>query len=337
MGADSKIEWTDATWNPVRGCSRVSPGCGGPGPHGGCYAEIMAARFSKPGQWGHGFAEMKGGDHRWTGKVELVDSMLDLPLRWKKPRRIFVNSTSDLFHPALRDSEIDRVFAIAHLASRHTLQILTKRPDRMQRYFSDVAHRERQINGAIWSFLGTPRGSKIEHGGNWRCRRLPFPNVWLGTSVEDQERADERIPHLMATPAAVRFLSCEPLLGPINLGFNEPCDHVRHSHEETGCWRALSWVIVGGESGPGARPMHPDWTRALRAQCSAADVPFFFKQHGEWLSTRDDNGEISYGRHERHCFGSGGDEEWLYRTGKKRAGRTLDGIEHNAFPLTSHA
>jgi len=278
MADKSAIEWTDATWNPVRGCTRVSPGCGGPGKAGGCYAERIAARFSGPGQPFEGFAERKGGEARWTGKVALIEDMLAVPLRWSKPRRIFVNSMSDLFHEHLPDGAIDQVFAMMALCPQHTFQVLTKRPERMRDYLSDQDP-------------------------------MPLPNVWLGVSAEDQARADERIPLLLETPAAVRFVSCEPLLGPIDLINLDHTGAQRkdQAHGISALWRAaaeiglrtmLDWVICGGESGPVARPMHPDWARSLRDQCQAAGVPFFFKQWG----------------------------------GKKRAGRLLDGVEHNAFP-----
>lgn len=291
MAARSDIEWTDATWNPIRGCSRVSPGCVN------CYAEIMAARFSKsaeelaapfleafPGempptfkdQWGHGFAEMKGGDHRWTGKVALIESQLDLPSIWRKPMRIFVNSTSDLFHEKLPEDAIDQIFAVMALTPRHTFQILTKRPERMREHVSEAStpFRVAKAMGVL---------SVAQEMIQW-----PLPNVWLGTSVEDQERADERIPHLLATPAAVRFLSCEPLLGPIDLraiartraeGFMRPLD---------GRFNKIGLVIVGGESGPGARPMQMEWARSLRDQCIDASVPFFMKQIDKKMPIPDD-------------------------------------------------
>jgi len=309
----SKIEWTDRSdWNPVRGCTRVSPGCGGPGKHGGCYAEAMAARFSLPGMWGHTFAEMVDGQPRWTGKVELQTDRLLMPLSWKKPAKVFPNSTSDFFHEALSDDEITRLLAVMAMSSRLTFQVLTKRPERMREYF---AHKDRinSINGAIWSLLGTPRGSKIEHGGNWRTH-LPIPNVWLGTSVERQDEANPRIVDLLNTPAAIRFVSCEPLLGEVDLtricvqpqrpGSIRAGIHVNalagryceSGVRYTGDWDIsgpapgpetpalkIDWVIAGGESGPRARPMHPDWARSLRDQCAAAGVPFFFKQWGEYL------------------------------------------------------
>lgn len=305
MADHSPIEWTDATWNPVRGCSRVSPGCGGPNHQGGCYAERIAARFSAPGQAFHGFAERSVHGGHWTGKVALVDELLTLPLRWRRPRRIFVNSMSDLFHEAISDADIDKVFAIMALCPQHIFQVLTKRSARMRAYFA-APDRLASINGAIWALLGTPRGSKIHHGGKWRAA-LPLPNVWLGVSAEDQPRADERIPDLRATLATVHFVSCEPLLGPIDLRHHlegEEEHGVDMSREVgskvgacTGWLPPIDWVIAGGESGRGARPMHPDWPRALRDQCASASVPYFFKQ-------------------------------W----GKKAAGSELDGRLHREFP-----
>ena len=226
MGADTGIEWTDATWNPVRGCTRVSPGCVN------CYAEIMAARFSKPKQWGHGFANMKGGDHRWTGKVTLIESQLGLPLHWRKPRKIFVNSTSDLFHESLPDEAIDRVFAIMALCKQHTFQVLTKRPERMAQVLT----------------------------------KPPFEilsNVWLGTSVED-DRVLYRLDAIRQVPSAIRFVSLEPLIGSVAQG------------DLTG----IHWAIVGGESGPRAREMKPEWVDEIEAMCRSSGTAFFFKQWG---------------------------------------------------------
>ena len=223
MSDKTSIEWTTgpdgspgATWNPVRGCSRVSEGCRN------CYAERVAARFSKPGQPFHGFAKVvaprdyldRVGGRRdgWTGRVELVPDKLDEPLRWRKPRRIFVNSMSDLFHESLSDDAIERVFGVMALAQHHTFLVLTKRADRMldwcRKFMQLRAHLidtdERSFGDKRWEY-------GVEFPG------VPLPNVWLGVSVEDQETADERIPLLLETPAAVRFVSCEPLLGPLGL------------------------------------------------------------------------------------------------------------------------
>lgn len=359
----SRIEWTDRSdWNPVRGCTRVSPGCGGPGPHGGCYAESMAARFSKPGMWGHGYAEMQNGKPRWTGKVELQEDRLLMPLSWKKPAKVFPNSTSDFFHEALPDSDIDKLFAVMALCRRLTFQIPTKRAERMRQWFADP-ERANNVGLAMLAIAGTlPQGH----------RRIawPLPNVWLGVSAERQQEADERIPRLLQTPAAVRFVSAEPLLGPIDLsGFMWPvCGWWRGPHNsyaaamaagaECGLKRQalvhasatfLDWIIVGGESGPNARPMHPQWARDIRDQCKAAGVAFFFKQFGEFApgATREwPRDQVADGTpylaETQTVFGkpaylalTGQPQPivtLLERFGKKAAGRLLDGIEHDEFP-----
>ena len=272
MGAKTEIAWCDSTWNCVRGCSRVSEGCRR------CYAERMAAR-GLPGlnspTTGEPFALMTPAGPRWTGRVELIESALELPLRWRKPRRIFVNSMSDLFHESLPDEAIDRVFAVMqHAQARgHIFQVLTKRAERMARYFAAPDLYERWI-GAVNVIRG--RWSGLPMRGLSNPANMPLLNVWLGVSVEDQVTADERIPLLLQTPAAVRFVSVEPMLAPMDLYSYLPTLEIER---ESGMWRDLiRWVIVGGESGPGARPMHPDWARALHDQCVAARVPFFMKQ-----------------------------------------------------------
>lgn len=347
MADRTTIEWTDATWNPIRGCTRVSEGCRN------CYAEIMAARFSDPGQWGHGIARRVklpdgGTDHRWTGKLELIETRLDQPLRWRAPRRIFVNSTSDLFHEAALDEWIDRVFAVMALAPQHTFQVLTKRPERMREYLA--------ANPGIRIRTEMPRiaGPLPVIEMDW-----PLPNVWLGTSVEDQASADARIPHLLATPAAVRFVSAEPLLGPVDL---DEIAIPRPDLRASVIWSALrgwggapaklDWVIVGGESGPGARPMRPDWARSLRDQCVAAGVPFFFKQWGEWGHALHMPGveavsaaaaksghwahphryRIHGGPEDGQCFESLPEDHLTLRVGKARAGRLLDGRTWDQMP-----
>jgi len=207
---------------------------------------------------------------RWTGKVALIESALYHPLRWRKPRRIFVNSMSDLFHQDVPDEWIDRVFAVMALAPQHTFQVLTKRPERMRAYMTTRQRDTVYPDRAVLAYLPAPDPLSL------RTPSWPLPNVWLGKSVEDQPTADARIPHLLATPAAVRFVSAEPLLGPVDL---TAYMFGAHQTEETDwCARRLNWLIVGGESGPGARPMHPDWARSLRDQCAAASVPFFMKQ-----------------------------------------------------------
>lgn len=310
MSAGTKIEWTEATWNPVTGCDRVSPGCDN------CYAERIATRFGRP----------------FIGEVQLHPARLDIPLRWRKPRRVFVNSVSDLFHPDVPDEFIERVFFTMGAAPRHTFQVLTKRPQRMAKLL-DEAFRHRLVQ---------------EHGLSSAYRTWPLPNVWLGVSVENQRYADLRIPHLLATPAAVRFLSVEPMLGPVRLDERDIIDDVALDE-----FVGVDWVIVGGESGPGARPMDPQWGRDVRDQCTAAGVPYFFKQWGEWIPYEPDpqppfwvsqHGDIIDGHHlpadlNEHNQTRGWwappdlDDDAIYRrVGKKAAGRLLDGREWNEYP-----
>jgi protein gp37 len=231
MSVGTGIEWTEATWNPVTGCDRVSEGCD----H--CYALTLAARLKAMGNPRY---QVDGGPRR-SGPgfgVTLHADKLKEPLGWRKPKIVFVNSMSDLFHDEVTDDFVLDVFQSMRHTPQHTYQVLTKRPGRM--------------------------ASLLRH---WREEGVigPLPNVWLGTSVENQRWADIRIPPLLRTPAAVRFLSCEPLLGPIDLG-----PSARH----------IDWVIVGGESGPHHRPVEPGWVRALREECLRVGVSFFFKQWG---------------------------------------------------------
>jgi protein gp37 len=240
MAEKSTIEWTESTWNPVTGCTEVSPGCA----H--CYAKTFAERFR--GVAGHPYEV--GFD------LTLRPERMTQPLLWKRPRLVFVNSMSDLFHEAVPDSYLAEVFAVMERASRHTFQVLTKRSDRLR----EIAPR------LTWP-----------------------PNVWMGVSVENQRFAT-RIDDLRSTPAAVRFLSCEPLLGALDLDLE-----------------SIHWVIAGGESGRGARPMRPEWVRGIRDQCVAAGVPFFFKQWGAF-------------------------DRLGVRRGKHANGRALDGRRWQQFP-----
>lgn len=273
--SETSISWTAGddgspgkTWNPVAGCSIVSPGC-----HN-CYAMKMAARLAAMGQ-----AKYQGltKDGRWTGKMNTSEKDLTIPLKWKQPKRVFVNSMSDLFHEDVPDAFIDRVFGVMAVAEQHTFQVLTKRAKRMQRYIEEFD--APRFGSAVREFLGKKAllGERNTESIvlDWQEAGGTLKNVWLGVSVEDQKRADERIPKLMETPAAIRFLSCEPLLGPIDFrkvpGFNK-CGQAGQDILKN------LWVICGGESGPGFRPMELDWARSLRDQCRAARVPFFFKQ-----------------------------------------------------------
>ena len=314
MSDKTGIEWTDATWNPLRGCSRVSEGCR----H--CYAETVAARFSGPGQPYEGLADRARSGSKWTGVVRLIEAHLTDPLKWRQPRRIFVNSMSDLFHESVPDEWIDRIFAVMALAPQHTFQVLTKRPERMREY---LTQRHRFWN-AFLPFVG-PGISTHDKAEAWcrengvkrdeRERRIgiindgggfhypnesawPLQNVWLGTSVENQQTADARIPLLLQTPAAVRFVSAEPLLGPVNL-HKALCRKVRPDVlTPTDVWGSeceprgdLHWVIVGGESGPGARPCDLAWIRSIVQQCKAAGVACFTKQLGAKVRQCDDGRE----------------------------------------------
>ncbi len=255
MSDVSKIEWTEATWNPIVGCSKISAGCLN------CYAERMARRLSKNSKTPQ-YAGLIDCGGRWTGETRLVESALDQPFRWRKPRRIFVCSMSDLFHPETQDEWIDQVFAVMTFCPQHTFQILTKRADRMLEYFE---------RGQA---LG-PDVNYVLHAMKFVC---PLPNVHVGVTVENQDAADSRIPLLLQTPAAVRYVSVEPMIGPVDL--DEYIKGTRWFASEWPMERWLDWVVAGGESGPNARPMNPDWVRALRDQCVEAGVPFFFKQWG---------------------------------------------------------
>ena len=379
MADHSAIEWTDATWNPLRGCSRVSAGC----QH--CYAERVAARFSGPGMPYAGL--IHPGTGGWNGKVQLVPEVLGQPWHWVKPRRIFVNSMSDLFHESVPFEYIAAVFWVMSVTTRHTYQLLTKRPARMLEFYrwvadydegcfqddriGDVAGENPAIQALGWTPATATRGGYDNCGPLW-----PYENVWLGVSVENQETADERIPLLLQCPAAVRWLSCEPLLGPIEIRrwMGEAIGGSTHrlSGENfdrcdlTGApLEGVDWVVVGGESGPQARPMHPDWARSLRDQCVAAGVPYFFKQWGEWrpatchaeatsrptyavnrLAHHAPNSPAGMHKPAQGCYhtpdqvfstldGKGRFAHLdcaMFRGGKRKTGRLLDGVEHNAYP-----
>lgn len=302
MSDKSGIEWTDATWNVVTGCTEVSPGCDN------CYAKTFAERFR--GTAGHHFE--RGFD------LTLRPERLDLPLRWKKPRRIFVNSMSDLFHDDISDDYIARVFDVMMRAPQHTFQILTKRHGRMR----SLLNRWAPITGTPpWVFSGP-----------W-----PIPNVWLGVSAEDQKWAATRVHALLATPAAVRWVSAEPLLGPVDLR-NLPVGGGRFLDALAGdvktakgevyaaCPSALDWVVVGGESGAGARPMLSNWASDLRQQCERTGVPFLFKQWGAWAPSPTAN-KVSVVDTEGH--------EWtarMFRGPKAATGRVLDGQTWDQYP-----
>lgn len=343
MADGTHIEWTDATWNPITGCSVVSPGCTN------CYAMKLAGTRLKHHPSRAGLTIDTKAGPVWNGKLSLNEQWLDQPLRWSKPRMIFVCAHGDLFHEDVPDEWIDKVFAVMALAPHHIFQVLTKRSARMRAYMEAFVQGDRAVvnAGRGMASPGKLAGILSQAGRDYPacCPLGPLPNVWLGVSVEDQKRADERIPDLLATPAAVRWLSMEPLLGPVDLGqLQADCP--------TNGWLtwldALDWVVLGGESGPGARPMHPDWARSVRDQCEATQVPFHFKQWGTWASVFDRDIEdpdwrrcgIIARRNEQGQWlnlagGQGFHGERVVRVepvGKKSAGRLLDGVEHNGFP-----
>lgn len=353
--AETSIEWTDKTWNPLVGCSRVSPGC----EH--CYAETMAARHvlmsEAQGRRSVYLPVVDAQRRRWTRQVELLPDRLDDPLSWRPGTRVFVVSMGDPFHDEVPFDYLARMWGVMAAKPAVTFQVLTKRPGRMLAFFrhvffglenlEDTVFREAmEHRGVIWDAraprMGWPRGSRpVDYAHLYPQspdpktlhRRLPWvwplPNVWLGTSVEDQLRADARIPELLQCPAAVRFISAEPLLGPLRLyhvgqtrdgGAAGPAtfrwiDALRGGEVtqvddggpavSLGGGPRLDWVIVGGESGPGARPMDEGWARSLRDQCELAGAAFFFKQ---WGGVR-----------------------------KKAAGRVLDGRTHDAMPEVRRA
>jgi protein gp37 len=315
MGS-TKIEWTDYSWNPIRTihggyhCTKVSAGCQN------CYAEKINMRFGDGVKF-----------HKLLNPVEFCinKKQIEKPLHWRKPRRIFVQSMGDLFHEDIPFSFIANVFYIIHMASQHTYMVLTKRPERMKEFIEGFAGPKRLQD---WAY--------------------EYPNVWLGVTAENQKMADERIPILLQIPAAKRFVSVEPMLGPTNLAHidAEMAGHknmyfinaLNGRHDDMGrpCneLNKLDWVICGGETGPGARPMHPDWVRSLRDQCQAAGTPFFFKSWGNYCAPSQ-MPESTYRAWDYHhgtetCWRE--DDPTPWKVGKKAAGRQLDGKEWNEYP-----
>lgn len=269
MGDKTGIEWTNATWNPIRGCSRVSDGCRN------CYAETVANRFKDTGMPYEGLIA-KGG--QWNGEIKLVPEKLEEPLRWTKPRMIFVNSMSDLFHEKVPEDFIWKVFAVMTLATRHTFQILTKRPERMRDFMIQFENSP--------DILGEWANYFVDWGKMPEIEEWPPKNIWLGVSVEDQETYEERHSILLNTPAAVRWISAEPLLDSIDFDFG--AIDIGLEKDGTGSsalMGGIDWVVVGGESGSKARPVHPQWVRDIYDQCRNHSIPFFFKQWGEYART----------------------------------------------------
>ena len=269
----SKIEWCTDTWNPTTGCSRVSAGCDN------CYAIRMANR-QKSAAYEGTVRKRSSGKLDWSGLVNFNYDRLDQPIRWRRPRRIFVDSMSDLFHPAIPGEYIDRVWAVMAIAHWHQYLILTKRPERMATYLQERTIRLDLIQQKVnWMINQRPTP---EDAGLWE---MPLKNVWLGTSIENQAAVTERLPYLMICPAAIRFVSCEPLLEPISLRSWLPM----FSSIPGTLGKGIDQVIVGGESGPGARPMEEEWAIDLLEQCIEARIAFFFKQgsSNNWPSYKD--------------------------------------------------
>ena len=257
MSDRSKIGWTDATWNPVTGCTKVSAGCDR------CYAAAFTNRWR--GTPGHYFED--------GFEVKLRPEKLALPLRWQRPRRIFTTSLSDLFHDQVPDELIAKVFAVMAITSRHTHIVLTKRPGRMRSLLNDPGFPEMIMRADLTGVSDSGGWDRRWTGDPW-----PLPNVWLGVSAEDERWSRVRVPLLLGTAAATRFVSAEPLLGPVDLTRYLPAT----THPNGA---ALDWVIVGGESGPGARRMDPSWAEAVQQQCAAGGAAFFFKQLGTVLAS----------------------------------------------------
>jgi protein gp37 len=309
--SQTKIEWADKVWNPVTGCSKISAGCQN------CYAERMSKRLA--GRCGY------PKDNPF--KVTLHPDKLDQPYKWKKPQRIFVNSMSDLFHPDVPFEFIGQVFARMHNHQKHTFMVLTKRPERMKEFIQ--WYKTEWLAGfeSAW-----PR---------------EYQHVWLGVTAENQAAADERIPILLQTPRGLGFVSIEPMIGPVDLSkyvgqesdvFDLGGVTIQEIRPE------LDWVIVGGETGPKARPMHPEWVLSLRDQCHAANVPFFFKSWGEWSREPENTPKKPLEPHQVCWLNQDGVTSpvgqgtmpkgaiLMPRVGKKKAGRNLDGRTWEEFP-----
>lgn len=344
MSANTSIEWADSTWSPLIGCERVSRGCDN------CYAIGQArVRAGNPNPKVSaaftGLTDRVSGRIDWTGRVNTLPDRLAQPSKWRRPRRVFVNSMSDLFHDRVGVGFIAQVFAVMSLADRHTFQLLTKRPGRMRHL----------LNNDDFVALVDGQRRLIDPG----CPELawPLPNLWLGVSVEDQRWADIRVPVLLVTPAVVRWVSAEPLLGPIDLTGHLERFEYKDSERRPRIGGVdfygprIGWVVTGGESGPGARPAHPDWFRALRDQCRQAGVAYLHKQHGAYgpvtdhprrgdVWVADDGATAGWDPCDGHTWvGAGefrrGPAVLVRRVGKKTAGRMLDGREWAEFPPTA--
>lgn len=332
----TKIEWADCVWNAITGCTPVSEGCQN------CYAKRMANRLA--GRCGYPADD--------PFRVTLHPERLNEPLRWKKPRRVFVCSMGDLFHEDVPFEFIASVFGVMANSSQNTYMVLTKRPQRMKEFFDwlslsaasyyardhrTVPYDDDRINVFIMK-IASEYGINLDFMRKW-----PLFNVWLGVTAENQQRANERIPILLQIPAVIRFVSVEPMLGPVDLSrwlycyvcgntgeyYNPVFDEVEDCPVCDGDLPKLDWVICGGETGPNARPMHPDWVRSLRDQCQAAGVPFFFKSWGDYKPLP--YGDRGDGLHTLTEYK--GCKYDFVKVGKKAAGRLLDGRIWNEMPI----
>jgi protein gp37 len=353
MADGTAISWTDATWQVTYGCDRVSSGCDN------CYAIKTTNRLahnpnpkiSGPAQ---GLVGLVLGDDEhdparldWTGAVRLLPQNLGTPARWRRPRRIFVDSQADLFHKDVPDEYIASVFAAMAAGPQHIFQVLTKRHARLRALLSDPGFR----------VLVKEQHSQLQIAGVLPYRPLvinvwPLPNVHVGVSVENQHWADMRIPALLATPAAVRWISAEPLLGPLDIqrwvckfcdrsgyqdvpGFDYPgrpcvCNWPGFARPRVLPGPRLDWVVAGGESGAGARPMVPWWPKELREVCKVNDVAFQFKQWGQWITRAQAPSGLGLPAFGEYLHGDDGPE--YFRVGKRAAGRELDGQVYDEFP-----
>lgn len=339
----SKIEWThrpgtkSEVWNPTTGCDKVSQGCKN------CYAEVMHKRLRGMGQ--------KKYKYPFLGHLQMHEDEILKPLTWKKPRTVFVNSMSDLFHKDVDFTFIDKVFAVMALTPQHTYQILTKRADRLYRYFDEgkgamVQRWEDATYELGLSDKNDDPDAPACHVFNLCEDQWPRPNIWLGVSAENQETLDERVPFLVKVDAHVRFISYEPALGPITLGWNANNVRVDLKH---GC--NIHWLIAGGESGHKARPIHPQWIRDVREQCKAMGIKFFFKQWGAWETVDifnlhqhgSDYGYFTYLDHfetvgkgkflPQHMGHNHTDKRVpMVKVGKHKSGNVLDGVQHLEYP-----
>lgn len=328
MGKDSKIEWTHHTFNPWRGCSKVSPGCA----H--CYAEVTAPSRVARGRgietWGANASRVMASEQQW----DQVIGWERLAMEHGERYRVFCASLADVFEDYQGGDVRDaagcqiyeslawlryKLFDLIRRTPRLDWLLLTKRPENFHLVLNEVGY---MLDGLD----GDETGMWIN---DWFEGNAPH-NVWMGTTVENQDMADKRIPELLKIPAAVRFLSCEPMVGQVDLdawcGWAEPQDGGRYYMD------GIDWVICGGESGPKARQMHPDWARILRDQCKWASVPFLFKQWGEWLPSSQKESLTVSASDFAWPVTVGHPDNISYKVGKKAAGRLLDGVEHNGFP-----